>query len=564
MTTAIFLLIDILAGIVVKCQATNCQWAWVARELGTSRLRIYDGKPPSVPHHGGSSNLTPVAWANFQNDIPNSGWSYLEVESSPNVPDEVQAYAAGALEAHLTRKLIDAQWENVFAHYCDNQTKYCTKLYDFLEKNLEYSRRNEKRLRAVDPYWNLVHIQMRQIRGLSDAFDNVPLDASREVTNVTRALLFSLIGDFIDLEAALGRTPDIGSLNVVPACTAFVKVVGDNEDLYVAHNAWFLYKSMLRIQKKYTFPWHYTACYISDGIIPGHTITMSSYPGKLVSMDDFYLTSAGLAVTETWVESGNPDLWQLLDPEAAPLTWMRALVATRLATSGREWVDLFGKKNSGTYNNQYVIVDYKLFKPGTAIVKDTLWIIEQMPGIMRQKDVSEILQKQKYWPSYNVPYFEDVFIISGQAALVAQYGDYFTYDNNPRAKIFRRDHVKVTDTDSMMALMRYNDYTRDPFSRCNCTPPYNPVYAVSSRYDLLDPHGKYDIPKMYRRPVGGMDTKLTSYERFQKLQFFGVSGPSWDTQPVFQWSTSGFPDSHVGHPDRWEFGPVLHTWGSCK
>ncbi|XP_037555146.2 putative phospholipase B-like 2 [Dermacentor silvarum] len=107
-------------------------------------------------------------------------------------------------------------------------------------------------------------------------------------------------------------------------------------------------------------------------------------------------------------------------------------------------------------------------------------------------------------------YFEDVFIISGQAALVAQYGDYFTYDNNPRAKIFRRDHVKVTDTDSMMALMRYNDYTRDPFSRCNCTPPYNPVYAVSSRYDLLDPHGKYDIPKMYRRPVGGMDTKGTA------------------------------------------------------
>nr|XP_050031713.2 putative phospholipase B-like 2 [Dermacentor andersoni] len=565
MTTAIFLLLFCLTGILVTCQATECQWAWVARESGTSRLRIHDGKPPSVLHHSGSSTLTPVAWANFQNDIPKSGWSYLEVESSPNVPDEIQAYAAGALEAHLTRKLIDAQWENVFAHYCENQTKFCAKLYDFVQKNLEYSRRNEKRLRAVDPYWNLVHIQMKQILGLSDAFDNLPLDASREVTNVTRALLFSLIGDFIDLEAALGRTPDINSLNVVPACTALVKVVGDNEELYVAHNAWFLYKSMLRIQKKYTLPWHYApGATGQSGIIPGHTITMSSYPGKLVSMDDFYLTSAGLAVTETWVESGNPDLWNLLDPEAAPLTWMRALVATRLATSGREWADLFAKKNSGTYNNQYVIVDYKLFKPGTAIGENTLWIVEQMPGVMRQKDVSDILQKKKYWPSYNVPYFEDVFIISGQAALVEQYGDYFTYENTPRAKIFRRDHAKVTDTDSMMALMRYNDYTRDPFSRCNCTPPYNPVYAVSSRYDLLDPHGKYDIPKMYRRPVGGMDSKVTSYERFKNLQFFGISGPSWSVQPVFQWSTSGFRDSHVGHPDRWDFSPVVHTWGSCK
>ncbi|XP_050031713.3 putative phospholipase B-like 2 [Dermacentor andersoni] len=565
MATALFLLLFFLAGILVTCRATDCQWAWVTLESGTSRLRIHDGKPPSVPRHGGSSTLTTVAWANFQNDIPKSGWSYLEVESSPNVPDEIQAYAAGALEAHLTRKLIDAQWENVFAHYCENQTKFCAKLYDFVQKNLEYSRRSEKRLRAVDPYWNLVHIQMKQILGLSDAFDNLPLDASREVTNVTRALLFSLIGDFIDLEAALGRTPDINSLNVVPACTALVKVVGDNEELYVAHNAWFLYKSMLRIQKKYTLPWHYApGATGQSGIIPGHTITMSSYPGKLVSMDDFYLTSAGLAVTETWVESGNPDLWNLLDPEAAPLTWMRALVATRLATSGREWADLFAKKNSGTYNNQYVIVDYKLFKPGTAIGENTLWIVEQMPGFMRQKDVSDILQKKKYWPSYNVPYFEDLFIISGQAALVEQYGDYFTYENTPRAKIFRRDHAKVTDTDSMMALMRYNDYTRDPFSRCNCTPPYNPVYAVSSRYDLLDPHGKYDIPKMYRRPVGGMDSKVTSYERFKNLQFFGISGPSWSVQPVFQWSTSGFRDSHVGHPDRWDFSPVVHTWGSCK
>ncbi|XP_037498951.1 putative phospholipase B-like 2 [Rhipicephalus sanguineus] len=553
-----------LVGILAACEAIECKWAYAAPELGTSRLLIYDGKPPPASHNGGVSSLAPVAWANFRDDIQNNGWAYLEVESSPNVTDEVQAYAAGALEAYLTRYLMEAQWENMFAHYCDNQTKFCAKLYDFLQKNLDYSYFNEKRLKDSDLYWNMVHLQMRQLQGLSDAFENATLDTSRELTNVTRALFLSLVGDFIDLEPAFQRTEDANSLSLVPACSALVKVLRNNTDLYVGHDTWFLYKSMLRIQKKYTFPWHYAPDTTGpDDIIPGHTITMSSYPGKLVSSDDFYLTSAGLAVMETSIENSNPDLWLLLDPEAAPLTWVRAMVATRLATSGREWVDIFAKKNSGTYNNQWMIVDYKLFKPGSAIVNDTLWILEQMPGIMRQRDVSDILRKQSYWPSYNIAYFADIFVISGQTALVEKYGDYYSYDKAPRAKIFWRAHSDVWNPDSMTAVMRYNDYTRDPYSRCNCTPPYNPVYALMSRYDLLDPHGKYDVPTMNRQPVGGLDTKFTTYNKFKKLQFIGVSGPTWNPLPSFRWSTSGFNDSHIGHPDLWDFGPVENVWGSC-
>ncbi|KAL1436722.1 hypothetical protein MTO96_049401 [Rhipicephalus appendiculatus] len=161
-------------------------------------------------------------------------------------------------------------------------------------------------------------------------------------------------------------------------------------------------------------------------------------------------------------------------------------------------------------------------------------------------------------------YFPDVFVISDQLPKVEQYGDFYTFENCPRAKIFRRDHVKVNDMDSMLKMMRYNDYKNDPFSVCNCTPPYNPTYAVAARYDLFDPQGTYDMPGMYTHAVGGIDAKLTNYSLFSLLEFVGVSGPTWDDQPPFQWSATTFEDGHIGQPDLWQFDPVHHQWTQAR
>lgn len=51
-------------------------------------------------------------------------------------------------------------------------------------------------------------------------------------------------------------------------------------------------------------------------------------------------------------------------------------------------------------------------------------------------------------------YFEEVFNVSGNLELVKKYGDWFTYDKNPRAQIFRRNQTLVQDMDSMIRLMR--------------------------------------------------------------------------------------------------------------
>lgn len=47
-----------------------------------------------------------------------------------------------------------------------------------------------------------------------------------------------------------------------------------------------------------------------------------------------------------------------------------------------------------------------------------------------------------------------MFNASGLQGLVAQYGDWFSYDGSPRAQIFRRNQSMVNDIESMIRLMR--------------------------------------------------------------------------------------------------------------
>ena len=41
-----------------------------------------------------------------------------------------------------------------------------------------------------------------------------------------------------------------------------------------------------------------------------------------------------------------------------------------------------------------------------------------------------------------------------------------------------------------------------------------------------------------------------------------TSGPTHEQQPVFQWSTSGFHPTPLGHPDKWDFSPVWVKWNN--
>lgn len=70
-----------------------------------------------------------------------------------------------------------------------------------------------------------------------------------------------------------------------------------------------------------------------------------------------------------------------------------------------------------------------------------------------------VLSLAGYWPSYNIPFHEKIYNLSGYAAYVEKYGMDFSYELAPRAKIFRRDQGKVTSLESMKYIMRYNSKT---------------------------------------------------------------------------------------------------------
>lgn len=113
-------------------------------------------------------------------------------------------------------------------------------------------------------------------------------------------------------------------------CSALIKILPNNEDLYTTHDTWSDYHTMLRVFKLYNLPYKslgtgttskltfmlilyflviYCTCtmytcalvfFIIFSIfhlyvlVPGSSISFSSYPGKLQSEDDYYIVKSGL------------------------------------------------------------------------------------------------------------------------------------------------------------------------------------------------------------------------------------------------------------------------------
>uniref|UniRef100_A0A914EAF6 Phospholipase B-like n=1 Tax=Acrobeloides nanus TaxID=290746 RepID=A0A914EAF6_9BILA len=494
-----------------------------------------------------------VAVGRFKNAINLTGWSYLEIETKAGFDPELQAYAAGILEGVLSRQVLSFNIYNTQTGYCDGYKKYCKRLNAYLQQNLAWIRENIEKADPNDVYWQAVKRTFYQLTGLWDGYRDASFNPNISYELHPIMLTNILAGETYELEKKFNRTKDLMSNE--GKCSGFVKITPGNKDLLISQVTMSGLEHLLRVLKLYKFGY-------DSKQFPGHTATFSSYPGLLYSSDDFVLTSAGLAGIETTMNLFKTELYDKIEAKNQLQCWIRAIVANQLAKTGKEWCQIFEKFNSGTYNNQWTILDYKLFTPGKEIPNEgLLYVLEQMPGYINYKDMTSYLKNYSYFASYNIPFFKKTSELSGWDKK-AQELYWFSWKDCPRAKIFARDNGQVVDINSLTKLMRYNDYTHEVFSKCNCTPPYTAEAAISARGDLNLINGTYQLPGMGHQNHAALDYKGTNYDMFKQFRFRAWSGPTYDQVPVFKWSESDFAKTvkHIGHPDVWNFTWVEYKW----
>ncbi|OQS03481.1 urease, partial [Thraustotheca clavata] len=517
-----------------------------SNELGFSAIATFDVKKDIHESY---------AFATFNDSVELIGWSQLWVRAASLLEtnrsiDQVM-YAAGYAEGALTHKRIQEHYFNTYESFYGDDRIAPPRVRAWLSANLEYLGQ-EIAMHHNHPvkghYWKMVNAVLSQIQGLAAGYNDYTKGARLSVLDF---FFLNSNGDLEDLIPVLNATDarvrkegddettsssssEESFYELVKSlkCSAIIRILPDASDLLWGHTTWDIYSAMNKMFKHYDVPLPHEG--------GRRRVSMSSSPGYISSVDDWYLLDSGLGVLETTNGVYNKTLYDQLTHRSI-LSWMRSKVANALAINGTTWATIFALHNSGTYNNQWMVLDLNKFEPFKGFGPGGLTVLEQMPGAVEYADKTNVLLTQGYWASYNVPYFPNVYNLTGfREKYNMQQTIDWTYNHTARAQIFSRDAPKVNTIDEMKAIMRYNDYQHDPLSRGN------PAWAVAARYDLAQ-GSQFQLH-------GGIDSKVTSYKRALTLECDAILGPTRVQQPTFSWT----PEltnlaAHRGQPSLFAF-----------
>lgn len=146
-------------------------------------------------------------------------------------------------------------------------------------------------------------------------------------------------------------------------CSGSLRLTSDCKDVYFSQDTWTsFYSGFIRIAKTYLFNFGFNQT-------QNQQVMFSSYPGYFFSIDDFYIVhnqdksgeENNMAVLETTYHTFNTTLYDLyLDPEGKSiLTWTRVQLSNLFSYDQTQWVNSFLEQSSWTYNNNYLLMDYK-------------------------------------------------------------------------------------------------------------------------------------------------------------------------------------------------------------
>ncbi|XP_075606888.1 phospholipase B-like 1 isoform X2 [Balearica regulorum gibbericeps] len=338
------------------------------------------------------------AYGFYNNTIQTTGWGVLEIRAgygSQTLRNEDIMYAAGFLEGYLTAPHMYDHAANMYPQLIKNPT-IRRGVQNFMAKQDQWTRQ-QIRNNKDDPFWRHAGYIIAQLDGLyMGALEWAKLHKQTPLS-IFDVQFLNAVGDLLDLIPALFEySTRSGQCNVelgshgkyqwdMGHCSALIKVLPGYENIYFAHSSWFTYAATLRIYKHWNFN-------IVDPDTSTSRVSFSSYPGFLVSLDDFYILGSGLVMLQTTNSVFNQTLIKQVVPESL-LAWQRVRIANMMADSGKTWAETFSKCNSGTYNNQYMVLDLKKVKLQKSLDDGALYIVEQIPTLVEYSDQTNVLRK---------------------------------------------------------------------------------------------------------------------------------------------------------------------------
>jgi hypothetical protein len=476
----------------------------------------------------------------YTTNYNSSGWNYLTI----NDPVGAKGYDVGYVEGALTCHEIHEFYGNFIGSAFGVGEGPGEQTSLFLEENYRYMEKMVAN-NPNDEYWQEINFHLQQLNGLYDGYINgCAANIKKGDSGVTfldtfynnpKLLHFLVINSWGDLyqiamkyrEKVLSRfmgnrgekVENEQNLKLIERCSALFKLVDNNADIVFGHNTWDSYDSLgPRILKN-----------INRG--KSYSTFFSSSPALLSSVDDFFISKnehATLTVIETTNSLYNLHLLEQVVPTTT-LSWIRAISSNKLAHSGYNWAETFAKYHSGTYTNQWMVLDHSKFTPGAAPQAGFFVVLEEVPGTVRYEDQTDVLVSKKYWPSYNYPYYDNIQVLSGYERLCTKNSDN-CYDHVPRANLFRANQASIQDVSGGKAVMQYNDFQNDPLSLGD------PCNAIACRGDLYE----YSFQQ---GGFGALDAKVSSFKTvhnfFASLStrlFWAKLGPTTDEQNPFCWS----------------------------
>ena len=502
------------------------------------RIRLDNQNHWIIETENFSSDNLYIATAFYDPSLNEKGWDTLHLKTNKIFSDEIQAEGAGRLEASLTK-------ERIFNHYTNAKSSngiITDKVKDFFEKQEKYiiKMKNEN---PDDIYFYNAYLIYLQFKGMREQY-NKEIEKEKKLEGMELYLINSF-GDLFEINQTF-YPPNLNNMTleeiqnyllITNHCTSLYKVKSDLSDIFLGHNSWYYYTMMTRIFKEYNLNFNHPS-------IKCKTVYFTSYPGSIVSNDDFYVTSNDLSIIETTNSNMNVSIYKEITYNSL-LNWQRVQIANRLSTNAKEWTEHFAYNQSGTYNNMYMVLDMKKVDLEKKIIEnDAMKIIETLPKYYVINDITDYL-KRGYWPSYNVPFSDEIYkksLIDESIKKNPKLKQGIDYNMCSRAQILRKYQSDVIDLDSFKKLMRYNNYKDEPMAY------KSPVNTISARGDLNEKSSCF----------GAFDCKVTSVKNLKGKDkiFYLYGGPTNIDTPQFRWNETKSCENftHIGLDNEPNYG----------